>query len=253
MSTSSDPMAERERMATLGALMAGVIHEINNPIGSIVSNNEVMLKALDTLKQRLIAAREKNEPPPTKTLDLVDTLASLAAVDKIACERISGVVRSLKTFARADDSEYRVISLNNLIRDTLRLIDCQYKRRIQLVLDLGDLPDVRCAPQMMSQVLLNLAVNAAQAIEGDGTITVRSRRVPDGQVEVSIHDTGRGIAPEHRDRIFQTGFTTKALGVGSGLGLALCRQIVEERHGGRIWFESEPGQGTTFFVRIKEQ
>lgn len=253
MTIHSDPMADRERMATLGALMAGVIHEINNPIGSIVSNNEVTLKALESLKQRLTAARDKGEPPPAKVLDLVDTLASLAAVDKIACERISGVVRSLKTFARADDSEFRLISLNNLIRDTLRLIDCQYKRRIQLVLDLGDLPDVHCAPQMMSQVFLNLAVNAAQAIDGDGVITVRSRRLPEGEIEISVHDTGGGIPVENRSRIFQTGFTTKDLGVGSGLGLALCRQIVEEHHGGRIWFESEPGQGTTFFVRIKEK
>lgn len=241
---------ERERFAALGQLVAGVVHEINNPIGSIVSNNEVVLKALDKLKDTLVNASAAGQVPPKKAIDLVDTLRSLAGVDKIACERISAVVRSLKTFSRASESETRLVSLNDLIRDTAKLIDCQYKRCVRLEMQLGELPQVECRPQQLGQVFLNLLLNAAQAIDTSGSIVVRTRLAEDGMVEVSVTDTGKGIAPENRGRIFQPGFTTKPMGIGSGLGLALSKQIVEEDHHGRIWFESELGQGTTFFVRI---
>lgn len=241
---------QRERLAALGQLVAGVVHEINNPIGSIVSNNEVVLKALDKLKDTLAAASSASQAPPKKAIDLVDTLRSLAAVDKIACERISAVVRSLKTFSRAADAETRLVSLNDLIRDTAKLIDCQYKRCVRLEMDLGDIPQVECRPQQIGQVFLNLLLNAAQAIEGSGSIIVRTRVAEDGMVEVSISDTGKGIPLANQPRIFQPGFTTKPMGIGSGLGLALSRRIIEEDHHGRIWFESELGKGTTFFVRI---
>lgn len=241
---------ERERLAALGQLVAGVVHEINNPIGSIVSNNEVVLKALDKLKDTLVNASAAGQAPPKKAIDLVDTLRSLAGVDKIACERISAVVRSLKTFSRASESETRLISLNDLIRDTAKLIDCQYKRCVRLEMQLGELPQVECRPQQLGQVFLNLLLNAAQAIDTSGSIVVRTRIAEDGMVEASVSDTGKGIAPEHQSRIFHPGFTTKPVGIGSGLGLALSKRIVEEDHHGRIWFESELGQGTTFFVRI---
>lgn len=241
---------ERERLAALGQLVAGVVHEINNPIGSIISNNEVVLKALDKLKDALVTASAGNQPPPKKAIDLVDTLRSLAAVDKIACERISAVVRSLKTFSRATDTEVRLVSLNDLMRDTAKLIDCQYKRCLRLDMQLGEIPQVECRPQQLAQVFLNLLLNAAQAIEVSGSIIVKTRLAEDGMVEASITDTGKGIAPENQPRIFEAGFTTKPMGIGSGLGLALSKRIVEEDHHGRIWFESEPGKGTTFFVRI---
>lgn len=241
---------EGYRLIALGRLVAGVVHEINNPIGSIVSNNEVSLRALDTLKQRLEEARAAGEPPPQKALDMLATLASLAGVDRIACDRISAVVRSLKTFARADEGSVRAVSLNDLLRDTAKLVDCQYRRRITLELSLGDIPDIECQPQLLSQAFLNIMVNAAQAIEDEGRIGVVSRLAGDGEVEVTISDSGKGIAPEHRHKIFHAGFTTKPMGVGTGLGLALCRKIIERSHGGKIWFESEPGRGTTFFIRL---
>lgn len=241
---------EGYRLIALGRLVAGVVHEINNPIGSIVSNNEVSLRALDTLKQRLEEARAAGQPPSQKSLEMVATLASLASVDRIACERISAVVRSLKTFARADDSAIRTVSINDLLRDTAKLVDCQYRRRITIEMSLGELPEIECQPQLLSQAFLNIMVNAAQAIESEGKIGVVSRFIPPGEVEVAISDTGKGIAPEHRGRIFHAGFTTKPMGVGTGLGLALCRKIIERSHGGRIWFESEVGRGTTFFVRL---
>jgi len=250
LAETNKKLNEAYRLIALGRLVAGVVHEINNPIGSIVSNNEVSLRALDALKQRLEEARAAGEPPPQKALDMVATLSSLAGVDRIACDRISAVVRSLKTFARPGEDSVRSISLNDLLRDTAKLVDCQYRRRITLELQLGELPEVECHPHLLSQVFLNIMVNAAQAIENEGKITVVSRLIPPDEVEVAISDTGKGIAPEHRARIFQAGFTTKPMGVGTGLGLALSRKIVERTHGGSIWFESEPGRGTTFYIRL---
>jgi two-component system NtrC family sensor kinase len=113
--------------------------------------------------------------------------------------------------------------------------------------DLAELPEIECYPQSLYQVFLNLLVNSEQAIEGAGTVSVRTRL--EGEwVHASVADTGHGIRPEHRANIFRPGFTTKSVGVGSGLGLSICRQIVVDRHGGRIEFESEPGVGTTFHV-----
>ncbi len=230
-------------MASLGRLLASVVHEINTPIGSILSNNEVILRSLEKLKDALGKERL------SEAADIIDILRSLAAVDKIACERISSVVRGLKTFARDDEPVWQKVDLNESIRNTLKLAGCEFRRRVVVETDLGDLPKVECHPHMLNQVFLNLLVNAGQAIEDEGKVTVRTR-VEDACVHVAISDTGRGIPPEYAARVFTPGFTTKAIGVGTGLGLSICRQIVVEKHGGTIDFETEPGTGTTFHVRI---
>jgi signal transduction histidine kinase len=236
-------LVEAHKMASLGRLLASVVHEINTPIGSILSNNEVILRSLEKLKNELGASRVE------EALDIIEIMKSLAAVDKIACERISSVVRGLKTFARVDDSEWRKVDLNENIRNTLKLAGCEFRRRVVVEMDLAELPEVECLPSMLNQVFLNILVNAGQAIEGEGKVTVRTR--PEGDcVRVSISDTGRGIKPEYAQRIFSPGFTTKPVGIGSGLGLSISWQIVVERHGGSIDFESEAGVGTTFHIRI---
>lgn len=246
-------LAEAYPLVSLGRMVTGVVHEINNPIGSIVSNNEVSLRALESLKQKLAASLQSGEPPAQKALDLVDTLISLAAVDRIACDRISAVVRSLKTFSRVDEGDVRKARIGEIIQDAVKLVDCQFRRRIRVRTDVASLPEVECYPHLVSQVLLNLLVNAGQAIEDEGEIAVTARPFREDGVEsvaIAVTDTGKGISPEHRDRIFRAGFTTKPVGVGTGLGLALSKQIVEETHGGRIWFDSEVGKGTTFHILI---
>jgi signal transduction histidine kinase len=115
--------------------------------------------------------------------------------------------------------------------------------------DFAELPPVQCHANMLNQVFLNILVNAGQAIQGEGKITVRSRHEGDS-VHISIADTGPGIKPEDRPKIFAGGFTTKAVGVGTGLGLALSKKIVEETHGGSLSFESEVGVGTTFHIVV---
>lgn len=244
--TSDRELIETHKMASLGRLLAGVVHEINTPIGSIFSNNEVILRSLELLKKAL------TDPQPgaiEKARDIVETCHGLAAVDKIACERISSVVRSLKTFARPDTAEFRETDLNEELQNTLKLAQAEFRRRILVETEFGELPKVQCHPAMLNQVFLNILVNAAQAIEGEGKITVRTSREGD-QAHISITDTGQGIQPEDRDKVFAGGFTTKAAGIGTGLGLSISRRIIEKEHNGTITFETEVGAGTTFHIRI---
>ncbi len=236
-------------MASIGRLLASVVHEINTPIGSILSNNEVVVRSLDKLKSVL-------DNPGEGSLDqaksIVETCRSLAAVDKIACERIVSVVRGLKAFARAEDGEFQKADLQQALRDTLKLAHCEFRKRITVALDFGEIPLVECRPQMLNQVFLNLLVNAGQAIPDEGKVTVRARR-EDDRVHISICDTGRGIQPQDRAKIFVAGFTTKPVGVGTGLGLAISKKIIEEVHGGKLDYESEVGAGTTFHIHIPIQ
>lgn len=240
-------MADLYKMASLGRLLASVVHEINTPISSILTNNEVVLRSLEKLRSLLAGA--DGGPTAPKVAEIVETIQSLSLVDKIACERISSVIRSLKTFSRVDESDRRAIDLHEILRDALKLSSCEFRRRVEVEMDFGDLPRVECYPHLLNQVFINLLINAGQAIEGEGKVTVRTRLEGD-QVHIAIGDTGRGIKAEDRPKIFAPGFTTKPFGVGTGLGLTISRRIVVETHGGSIDFESEEGVGTTFHVRI---
>jgi two-component system, NtrC family, sensor kinase len=245
-------LAEAHKMAALGRLSAGIVHEINTPIGSILSNNETIRRSIETLKKMLAASQTEGKPLPQRATVILDTLANLTDIDKLACERIYAVIRSLKTFARVNESDLRKVDIHELLLNTLKLSGCVFRSRVTVVTNFGELPEVECYPGLLNQAFLNLVVNAAQAIQGDGTVTVNTKT--DGDfVEIAIADDGAGIPPEVRKRIFSVGFSTKPIGEGTGLGLALTREIVEDTHGGKIWFESEPGSGTTFFVRLPIQ
>ncbi len=218
------------------------------PLGSIFSNNEVLAPVAG--KNRRPAGGRRPRKRGKGAAD-VATLQQLAAVDQIACERIRAVIRGLKTFARTDGAEPRKADLNQHLRDTIKLTQAEFRKRIAVETEFADLPEVECYPQMLSQVFLNLLVNAGQAIEGQGTITVRTQLENAGEtVHISIADTGRGMTHEQQQKAFAAGFTTKAVGEGTGLGLSIAKEIVEEKHGGSIAFESTVGVGTTFHVRI---
>ena len=236
-------LLEMEKMATLGSLLAGVAHEINTPVGSIHANADVMLRALERLRNALEPIDAGSE-----IARLLDLLEGAARVNKTASERIVTMVRSLRNMTRLDDSERKEASLVEGLESTLTLIGHELENRIDVVRDYGDLPDVCCYASRLNQVFLNLFVNAAHAMEGRGTLTVRTWR-EGATVKVSISDTGHGIRPEHLARLFEPGFTTKARGVGTGLGLAISKQIASE-HGGRIEVRSEVGRGTTFTITL---
>jgi signal transduction histidine kinase len=239
-------LRDEHKMAALGRLLAGIIHEINTPIGSIASNNQVMLRSLEMVKNAL------TDPQPAKlnrAHDILDTCLSLAAVDRIACERIISLIRGVKTYSRTGQAELCSVDLNEQLRNTLKLMHGEYRRRVMVETDFGELPMVQCYARMLDQVFLNLLVNAGQAIEGEGRVRVQTR-LEGRAVRVSISDTGRGMTAEEKQKIFRQGFTTKPVGIGTGLGLSISREIVEEKHGGKIGFESEPGVGTTFHIHI---
>jgi signal transduction histidine kinase len=239
-------LLEESKLAALGRLLAGVIHEINTPMGSISSNNQVLLRSLELVKKALA------DPQPAalnRARDIVDTCVNLAAVDRVACERIIGLIRGVKTFSRTGDATLGRTDINAQIAMALKLIHAEYRRRIMVETDYGQLPPVECYPSMLDQVFLNLLVNAGQAIEGEGRVSVHTR-LEGAEVHISISDTGRGITPDEKQKMFTEGFTTKGAGVGTGLGLAISREIIVEKHGGRIDFESEAGMGTTFHVYI---
>ena len=245
-------LAEAHKMAALGRLSAGIVHEINTPIGSILSNNETVRRSIETLKKLVATSQTEDKPMPQRAGVILDTLASLTDIDKLACERIYAVIRSLKTFARVNEGDLRKVDINEILLNTLKLSGCVFRRRVAVVTDFGELPEVECYPGLLNQAFLNLVVNAAQAIQGDGTVTVKTKT--DGNfIEIAISDDGAGIPPEVRKRIFAAGFTTKPIGEGTGLGLALTREIIQDTHGGKIWFESELGSGTTFFMRLPIQ
>jgi signal transduction histidine kinase len=206
-----------------------------------------MVRALQRLREIL-----KEGPAEVRdNHELVRTLSVLENIGKVnqtACDRIVRIVRSLRSFARLDEAERKKVDIHEGLESTLTLIHHELKIRIELVRDYEDIPEIECFPNQLNQVFMNMLVNACQAIEGKGTITIRTRAEGD-HVTVSFIDTGTGIRPENLDKIFDPGFTTKGVGVGSGLGLPICYKIVKE-HGGRIDVESEVGRGTIFTVKL---
>ncbi|MFQ5790618.1 MAG: sensor histidine kinase [Acidobacteriota bacterium] len=238
-------LVQSEKMASLGSLVAGVAHEINTPIGSINSNGDVMVRALEKMRKILDAAPSavRDNPQLQRTLEVLE---SIGKVNQTACERIVKIVRSLRNFARLDEAERKKADLHEGLESTLTLVHHEIKNRIQVVRDYDEIPEIECCPNQLNQVFMNILVNASHAIEGHGTITI-STRCNSRHVTVSITDSGSGIDPENLPRIFDPGFTTKGVGVGSGLGLAICYQIVRD-HGGRIEVQPGPEGGTTFRV-----
>jgi signal transduction histidine kinase len=237
---------ELHQMAAVGRLLAGIVHEINTPLGSIFSNNEVISRSLEMLEPLL---EQRTPEAMDRAGRIVASCQSLATVDRIACERIRSVIRGLKSLSRVDGAEPRKVDLNQQLLDTVKLTQAEFRRRIAVETDFGELPEVECFPQMLNQVFLNLLMNAGHAIEGEGCIRIGTR-LEDGMVHISIADSGRGMSPEAQARAFEPGFTTKPIGEGTGLGLPISREIVVDKHGGTIDFESRPGTGTTFHVRI---
>ncbi len=239
-------LVQSEKMAALGDLVAGVAHEINTPLGAVSSNTDLVARALAKAREALAAPEQSD-----KAANLLDRAAGMADVSREACRRINEIVRSLRNFARLDEAERKRADLHEGLESTLTLVTHLLKNRITVHRDYGQLPQVLCYPNQLNQVFLNILVNAAQAIAGQGEITIRTRVAPDqgpaASVSVEISDSGCGIAPENMKKIFDPGFTTKGVGVGTGLGLAICYRIVAN-HQGKIEVDSTAGKGTTFRI-----
>ena len=233
-------LIQSAKMASLGNLVAGVAHEINNPLGAVLANWNIVQHAVGQLNRLADGNKEMRR--------FIDAIVEAEEIGIVAARRIHAIVTSLRTFARLDQAREDELDIHQLLESTLPLVGHLLGNRISVHRDYGSVPPIRCYPDKLNQVWMNLLVNATQAIEGSGTIQLRTY-ASNSHVVVEISDTGMGIPLEDQIQIFDPGFTTKGVGVGTGLGLAIVQRIIEE-HRGSIEVESEVGRGSTFRVSL---
>lgn len=240
-------LVQSEKMAALGSLVAGIAHELNTPIGAIASVQQSMARAADKLEAGLAehAPEAKDARPVARSLAAMR--AGNEALQKGA-ERVEKIVTSLRGFARLDEANLQKVDLHAGLRDTLVVLGAELSEAgVQVDLQLGELPEVTCYPRDLNQLFLNLLRNAVQA--GAKTIVVETRAEGD-TVQLDVSDDGEGIPQENLPHIFDPGFTTRGVGVGTGLGLSTCWQIAQ-RHGGTMTAENRPEGGARLRLTIQ--
>ena len=262
-------LVHSEKMASIGQLAAGVAHEINNPIGFVMSNVGSLgdyassFKAVFTEYDKLASLLKTDAN--TETL-----LAQLQTIQKI-CEdeditflmedtdqliteskeglvRVKEIVQNLKSFVRLDEGAVETANMNECLESTLKVVWNELKYNCEVEKDFGDIPEIICNAGQLNQVFANLMVNAGHAIEERGKITLHTHAT-DTHVVIQVTDTGKGIAPENLARLFDPFFTTKPVGQGTGLGLSVSHGIIQ-KHGGHITVASEVGNGSTFTITL---
>ena len=269
LSKTQSQLTQTEKMSSLGELVTGVAHEINNPVNFIHGNlNHVSGYASDLLT--LVKTYQACYPNPSEevaeqaeeidldflTEDLPKTLASM----KVGTDRIRQIVLSLRNFSRLDQLEMKPADLHEGLDSTLLILQHRLNARsdlpeIRLVKDYGDLPVVECHAGQLNQVFMNVISNAIDALEEHPdnqtpTISIWTARLGRDRVIVCIGDNGPGVSKDVQDKMFETFFTTKPIGKGTGIGLSISREIVVEKHGGVFKCNSQPGHGTEFWIEI---
>ena len=236
---------ERDRLSALSQLVAGVSHELNTPLGAMLSSADLLQRSLRRLKK---ACGEIDDEGGPAVRDRVEGLGASAKVMIEGARRIQAVVRTLQLFSRLDEANLKQVDLREGLDTSLELLQYRIGERITVVKEYGDLPELLCRPDALNQLFMNLLLNAVQAIEREGEIRVATRHDGD-EVTIEIRDDGMGIPQKNLQRIYELGFTTKGGAGGAGIGLALTQRIVREHHG-TIEVTSAPGEGTTFTVRL---
>lgn len=255
-------LVHSEKMSSLGQLVAGIAHELNNPINFIYGNMEHLKNYANDLKDLLdkyasfeTSLKEQQLAEITELKEdieyefLLEDLDDLINSCKEGAERTRQIVLDLRNFSRLDEATLKEVNIHEGMDSTLNILHNKYKNRITVVKDYGEnLPLISCFAGQLNQVFMNLLANAAQSIDGVGTVKIATRLDGD-YIKITINDTGCGISPDNLSKIFDPFFTTKDVGEGTGLGLSVSYGIIE-KHNGTISVESKLGEGTTFTVKI---
>ena len=269
-------LVQTEKMSGLGQLVAGIAHEINNPV-NFISGNVHHIDGYTQDLMKLVMAYEHFYPNPPEQLKelleeieidfLREDLTKLVKSMKVGSDRIQAIVLSLRNFSRLDESEYKAVNLHEGINNSLMIVQHRLKANssrpmIQVIKDYGQLPLIECYAGQLNQVFMNLIVNAIDASEDAAqqkiqaghsispTIWISSHIIDSDRVRLVIADQGTGIPEKIRSRIFDPFFTTKPVGKGTGLGLSISHQIVTQKHHGQLFCESTVGEGTKFMIEI---
>jgi signal transduction histidine kinase len=267
LSMAQEQLVQSEKLASIGQLAAGVAHEINNPIGYIFSNfgtlENYMASLFDMLNAYEDAESSICSPEVLKNVKAVrerieldflkEDIAALMSESKEGIVRVRKIVQDLKDFSRVDaHQEWQWANVHHGIDSTLNIVSNEVKYKADVIKEYGDIPEIECLPTQVNQVVMNIVVNAAHAINGPrGRITIRTG-TEGANIWIEIADNGAGIPKEILSRIFDPFFTTKPIGSGTGLGLSLSYGIIQ-KHNGRIEVESEPNGGTRFRITLPIQ
>lgn len=258
-------LIQSEKMSSLGQLVAGIAHEINNPV-SFISGNMVYLKNYTDDLRHIIESYQKNYPDPvTEIQDLLEDkeidfvvkdFENIFSSMKVGVERISQIILSLRNFSRLDESDKKSVDIREGIESTLIILNHRLKPGIQVMKNYGNLPEVECYPSLLNQVFMNILANAIDALEDSQKsgklspkITIITEVIADINVKIHLIDNGLGMPDNIKEKIFDPYFTTKPIGKGTGLGLSISYQIIQ-KHSGNIEVQSEPGEGTEFIITL---
>ncbi|NET06105.1 MAG: HAMP domain-containing protein [Symploca sp. SIO2B6] len=268
-------LIQSEKMSSLGQLVAGVAHEINNPVNFIFGNlqyakdyTQELLELVELYQLHYPnSAAEIQERIEEIELDFLATdLPKIMSSMQLGVDRIRNIVLSLRTFSRVDEAQMKAVDIHQGINSTLLILNNRLKRSIEVIKQYGNLPLVECYPAQLNQVFMNILANAIDALEESVDyskqyqtntnrqlkklqVVIKTAQVDKDQIKVSIRDNGSGISTEIKDQVFEPFFTTKNEGKGTGLGLSISSEIID-RHHGRIEVISEPGEGTEFVVYL---